>query len=141
LGNTFLISSNVVSSFRVGANRSTILKVTDKLGTWQDFGVNAPYSPDTEPRVSVTGGNGFTIGSGSSIINKDIGGPNPSVAEDISWARGNHQIGFGGMWSKTFLTYTSGVNASGSMTFDGTATGLGLADFLLGRARTWTQGN
>ena len=141
IGNTFLISQNVVSSFRVGANRSKILKITDKLGTWPEFGVNAPYSPDTEPRITVTGGNGFAIGSGSSIINWDIGGPNPSVSEDISWARGNHQIGLGTSWYKTFLNYGSGVNASGDMTFDGRASGLGLADFLLGRVRQWNQGN
>jgi len=38
------------------------------------------------------------------------------------------------------MNYWSGVNATGSMTFDGSVTGFGLADLLVGNARTFAQG-
>jgi hypothetical protein len=141
IGQTYLFGANVVSSFRIGANRSEIPKIVDNFATWPELGVNAPYNPAPSPRISVTG-NGFGIGSGNSIINSDMGGPNPHVSEDISWVKGGHQIGFGATYFHTLLNYKSGINATGLFTFDGSISGgVPLADFLLGQARTWAQGN
>jgi len=157
IGSTYLISANVVSSFRIGANRQEIPKIPDRFATWPELGVNAPFNPDTEPRIAVAGGNvgaggagvgsggggnGFNIGGGSAIINTDYGGPNPNVSEDISWVRGSHQFGFGTSYIHTGLNYKSGINATGVMTFNGTTiTGHGMADFLIGKPITWSQGN
>jgi Carboxypeptidase regulatory-like domain/TonB dependent receptor-like, beta-barrel len=141
IGSTYLISSNIVSAFHVGANRQEIPKVTDRFATWPELGVNAPFNPDTEPRFAISGGNGFNIGGGNAIINGDFGGPNPNVSEDISWVKGSHQFGFGANYIHTALNYKSGINATGLMTFNGSITGLGLADFLLGKPITWAQGN
>ncbi len=140
LGQTYLIGSNVVSSLRLGLNRSEVPKIVDNFATWPELGVNAPFNPAPSPRIAVAG-NGFGIGSGNSIINSDMGGPNPHISEDISWIKGNHQIGFGGTYYHTLLNYKSGINATGLLTFDGSATGLSLADFLVGQARQWAQGN
>ena len=41
LGDTFLIGSSMVSSFRLSANRAAVPKPVDNVGTWADFGVNA----------------------------------------------------------------------------------------------------
>ncbi|PYS16317.1 MAG: hypothetical protein DMG15_02550 [Acidobacteria bacterium] len=155
IGSTYLISGNVVSSFRLGATRQEIPKVPDRFATWPELGVNAPFNPDTEPRITVAGGNvgaggamntggggnGFNIGGGSAIVNTDYGGPNPNISEDISWARGSHQFGFGGSYIHTGLNYKSGINATGLMTFNGTVTGHGMADFLIGKPISWAQGN
>jgi Carboxypeptidase regulatory-like domain len=140
LGQTYLFGANVVSSFRIGANRSEIPKIVDNFATWPELGVNAPFNPAPSPRLSVTG-NGFAIGSGNSIINSDMGGPNPNISEDISWVKGNHQFGFGASYFYTLLNYKSGINATGLLTFDGSVTNLSLADFLVGQARQWAQGN
>ena len=139
-GDTYLIGANMVNSLRVGANRSEIPKVTDNLATWPQLGVNAPFNPDTEPRFSVSAP-GFGIGGGNAIINHDMGGPDPSISNDVSWVRGTHQLGFGGTYLYTLLNYASGINATGLMTFNGTITGMGMADFLTGNAVTWAQGN
>src|SRR5213593_1308836 len=156
IGSTYLISANVVNSFRIGANRQEIPKIPDRFATWPELGVNAPFNPDTEPRITVAGGNvgtggaavgsggggnGFNIGGGSAIINTDYGGPNPNVSDDISWARGSHQFGFGASYIHTGLNYKSGINATGLMTFNGTFTLHGMADFLIGKPVTWSQGN
>src|SRR5881296_3235364 len=156
IGSTYLISANVVNSFRIGANRQEIPKIPDRFAIWPELGVNAPFNPDTEPRITVAGGNvgaggagvgsggggnGFNIGGGSAIINTDYGGPNPNVSDDISWARGSHQFGFGVSYIHTGLNYKSGINATGVMTFNGNITGHGMADFLIGKPITWAQGN
>jgi len=139
-GQTYLIGPNIVSSLRIGANRSEIPKIVDNFATWPDLGVNAPFNPAPSPRLTVMG-SGFMIGSGNSIINSDMGGPNPNISEDISWVKGNHQFGFGGTYYHTLLNYKSGINATGFLTFDGSVSGLSLADFLIGQARQWAQGN
>jgi hypothetical protein len=154
IGSTYLVSSNIVNSFRIGANRQEIPKVTDNFATWPQLGVNVPYNPDTEPRITVAAGNvgasvtgggggggGFNIGGGNAIINTDYGGPNPNLSDDLSWIKGSHQFGFGASYIHTGLNYKSGINATGVFTFDGSVTGLGMTDFLLGRPFTWTQGN
>ncbi len=139
-GDTYLINANMVNSFRLGANRSEIPKVPSNLATWAQLGVNA-VSLDTEPRFTISGGNGFGIGGGNAIINHDQGGPNPSINNDFSWIRGNHQMGFGVSYLHSLLNYASGINATGLFTFNGTLTGLGMGDFLTGNATTWAQGN
>ncbi len=138
---TYLFSSSIVNSFHTGMNRSEIVKVLDNFVTWPQLGVNAPYQPAPDPHISISGGNGFAFGSGNSIINHDMGGPDPSVADDVSWLKGNHQMGFGVSWTRTMLNYASGINSAGTMTFNGTVLGLGMAEFMLGQADAWAQGN
>ncbi len=59
--------------------------------------------------------------------------------DDVSWSRGAHNIRFGGdyMYNKKFQP--TDQNIGGAFTFNGNATGVGLADFLLGYAATYTQ--
>ena len=140
LGDTYLISANVVSSFRVGANRSELPKIPDNFATWKDLGVNANSFQAPNPRLSVTG-NGFNIGSGSSILNIANTGPNYNLAEDISIVKGAHQLGFGANYLHTLMNLVSGINATGLATFNGSVSGMPLADFLLGNASNWAQGN
>src|SRR5262249_26119036 len=73
--------------------------------------------------------------------NHDITGPNPNLANDLSWVKGSHQWGFGVQWVRSSINYESGINATGLPTFNGSVTGLSLADFMIGQAATWTQGN
>ena len=140
IGSTYLFTPNLVNSLRFGANRTEIPKITDNFATWPQLLVNAPYNPAPAPRISVTG-NAFGIGSGNSIINHDITGPNPNLADDVSWVHGSHQFGFGVSWVRNSINYLSGINATGLPTFNGSITGLSLADFMTGQAATWTQGN
>lgn len=138
-GDTYLIGAGTVSSFRFGANRTEIPKIVDNFGTWKDLGVNALSFQAPNPRISVTG-NGFAIGSGSTIVSQPMSGPNPSFAEDLSLVKGAHQLGFGGMYIHTLMNLTSGINATGLATFNGSVSGLPLADFLLGTTQFWQQG-
>ena len=139
-GQTYLLSASIVNSFHFGENRTAIPKIVDNFATWPQLGVNAPYNPAPAPRISVTG-SGFGIGSGNSIINHDMTGPNTNIADDVSWIKGDHQFGFGVNWLRIDINYASGINATGLPTFNGIASGLPMADFMIGEAATWTQGN
>ena len=140
IGDTYLIGANLVSSLRLSASRTNIVKIDDNYGSLADFGANYTPLGGKVINFTVTGGLGFTIGGGAAVPGKSHNGPNPSISEDISWVKGSHQLGFGGSFYHQGMNYWSGLNAVGSMTFDGTTTGLGLADLLTGNARTFSQG-
>ncbi|HEY7387574.1 MAG TPA: TonB-dependent receptor [Bryobacteraceae bacterium] len=141
IGDTYLIGSNLVSSFHLGANRSNAIKIPDKPGySWEQFGVAAPYQPTPNPRFTISGGNGFAFETAAAVTT-DHGGPNFNVGEDLSFVKGAHQVAFGGAYNHVILNYASGTNAGGTMTFNGITSGLGMSDFMLGDASTFVQGN
>jgi hypothetical protein len=140
IGDTYVPGPGMVSSFRVAMNLEELVKPVDDFATWPELGVNATPLESTTVRISVTG-NGFAIGSGSSVQNKAIQGPFANAVEDFSWVKGSHQIGFGGAYLHLVENFLSGLNPAGSMTFNGQVTGLALADFMLGDASAWNQGN
>ena len=138
VGDTYLIGNNIVSSFRIAANRTNIVKLVDKYKNWAAFGANVtPLAGDV---IAITAPGAFTLGGGAASPGAQHNGPMPSVVEDISWIKGSHQLGFGGAIFQQRLNYWSGVNAVGTPTFDGGVTGSVLADFMVGRPVTFNQG-
>ena len=88
--------------------------------------------------VSVT--NGFNIGTGGTnpgYFNSD----SLQLANDIDLVRGRHQLSFGGNWIRTKIETVNNRPTNGQFTFNGQTTGLGLADFMLGRVSNFVQGN
>jgi hypothetical protein len=61
------------------------------------------------------------------------------LIDDLSLVRGAHQIGVGINFIHSSLDAVSYGSATGNFNFSGVNTGLGLADFLLGRPATFTQ--
>ncbi|PWU04983.1 MAG: hypothetical protein C5B51_15540 [Terriglobia bacterium] len=139
LGDTYLLTPNVVSSLRVAANRTNIVKISDHFHSLRDFGSN--MTPEDGPNVYMTITGAFGIGTSASVPGESHNGPNPSVAEDISWVKGSHQVGLGGSWYRQMMNYWSGLNGIGNATYSGQITGLALADFMLGQAVSFNQGN
>jgi len=138
LGDTYLISPNLVSSFRIGANRTNIAKISDNYKSWAAFG--ASVSPLAGNIVAITAAGAFVLGGGAASPGAQHNGPMPSFIEDMSWVKGSHQFGFGGAIYQQRLNYFSGVNAVGTATFDGSKTGLLLGDFMVGLPLTFAQG-
>ena len=139
LGNTYLIGSGTVNSFRASMTRTAIEKVSDNVGTWSSFGVNA--NSFLQPVISVSVSGGFSTGGGNAIVSIANTGPNLSLSDDLAAVKGPHQLAFGANYMHTENAYHSGVRGDGTASFNGQATGLGLADFLLGLVQTWDQGN
>jgi hypothetical protein len=139
LGDTYLISPNVVSSLRIAGTRANVAKVPDHYHSLRDFGSN--MTPEDGPNLYMTVTGAFGIGTSAAVPGESHDGPNLSVAEDISWVKGSHQFGFGGTWYRQGMNYWSGLNGIGNATYSGQITGLALADFMLGQAVSFNQGN
>ncbi|MBZ5577309.1 MAG: TonB-dependent receptor [Acidobacteriia bacterium] len=140
LGHTFVISPTLVNSLRVGANRTNIAKVPDQYKSFGALGANVSPLGGNNIALSVT--SEFAIGGGAAAPGVSHNGPLWSVGDDVNWVKGSHQIGFGGSFYHQQLNYWSGggVNATGLANFDGSVSGLALADFMLGRFVSWSQG-
>src|SRR5581483_6282084 len=80
--------------------------------------------------LSVTGG--FSIETGTATqrttYNRLF-----AVSDDLSVVKGTHQLGFGGNLQHWRLNSLSTSRTGGVWTFDGSLTGLGLADLMMGR--------
>ena len=146
-GDTYLIGTDIVNSFRAGGIRTNMTKSPTIVGDWTDFGARGLYY---DPKfkgynyVSVTG-----AGANGSADWISTSRPNPGhynttawqVSDDVSIVRGAHQYGFGVSWIHTNMNSSSGVNGHPRLSFAEVFTGLGLGDFLIGRPNTFVQGN
>mgnify|MGYP003694476691 CR=1 FL=1 len=66
--------------------------------------------------------------------------PSHTISDNITWSRGVHTFRAGGLFSFEAKNENSqGASTPGSFSFQGTFTGNAFADFLLGRARTYTE--
>ena len=139
LGDTFLISANLVSSLRLGANRTNVPKIPDNYVSWSSLGANITPLADKIIGLNVSG-TGIVFGGGNASPGAQHNGPLWSVLEDLSWVKRAHQFGFGGSIFQQRLNYWSGTNAVGVASFDGNVTGAALADFMLGTMSGFSQG-
>ncbi len=138
VGDTYTFGTNLVNSLRLAANRTNIVKLNDDYKNWSDFGANITPLGGKVISVSIPGY--FVLGGGAASPGAQHNGPMPSVIDDINWIKGAHQLAFGGAIYQQRLNYWSGVNAVGTASFDGTATGHPLVDFLMGHPTTFNQG-
>ncbi len=143
IGDTFVISPSLISSLKISASRTNIVKIPDNYASWATFGAN--ISPLAGNVIAVSAPGAFLIGGGAAAPGASHNGPLWSIFEDQNWVKGAHQISFGGSIYKQMLNYYSAPFAQGTATFDGSATGVGggvsvLSDFLLGRPSNFQQG-
>ena len=137
LGFTHIFSTNLVSSTRLGANRTNVVKIPDNYENWAGFGSNV--TPMGGKMIEIVSSD-FNIGGGSASIGGQHNGPMPHLTQDLTWIKGNHQILFGGGIYQQRLNYFSGPDANGNATFTGQNTGLILGDVMLGLTSTFVDG-
>jgi hypothetical protein len=137
-GDTYVISPNTVSTFRASLNRGNIPKIQERAFDGPDVGINMWPGVPGVLRVAIT--NGFTISSNLGTPTK-YNHTSFQLGEDVSMIRGAHQFGFGASYIWASFNGTSGLNASGPFTFNGSVLGHGLADFMLGRPSAFSQSN
>ena len=128
-GDTYLASSNTVNAFRLTVNRTAAHRLGAEFFGPQDIGVNAHSSPLHAMALNIKGG--FTIGNGS-FSDATFRTTAYQMSDEVSIVKGNHQIAFGGIvadWRENNRSHTSSL---GAYNFDGSITGLGMADFLTG---------
>ena len=140
LGDTYLISNNLVSSFR-----AAVLRPTNSRGqppkeiAPEDVGI-VPYFEPTNNRIlglSVSGG--FSIGGQGGNVPGVTNATAFQESEDLTWVKGAHQIGFGVNNIHARLNVSGWTSSDGVFSFNSTNSGLGLGDFMLGNVNTFTQ--
>jgi len=139
LGDTYLITPNIVNSIRVTGNRSVNLTVENSTVNLDDLiaaaGVPAGSIYQLGPPKFPSYMAGFGFGGFAGLFNST-----PSLqpydtlefSDDLSWTRGKHQLSFGGDFINLRAFATNYLFNQGSFTFDGTRTGTSLSDFLVG---------
>jgi hypothetical protein len=138
LGSTYVLGTNTVHSFRFAFNRSAVQRKVAGYFAPADLGIAAfNYSPVKEMGLSVD--DGFSLGGGTSatgIFNTN----DYQVADDLTVVRGRHQLSLGGNLAYWKSNQESHARSGGAWTIDGSFTGLGLADLLLGRVSNLEHG-
>src|SRR5262245_56777127 len=130
-GDTYLIGSKIVNSFRATWNRTTDLKKPASFFAASDLGVNIWNDPPDYMTMAVTGG--FSIGgAGSSYLH--WAWTTVQLSDDLSVVRGNHQLSVG----VSAMGYQS--NSHHSTFSGGIFTINSLSDFMLGRLQSYVQG-
>jgi hypothetical protein len=135
-GDTTVFGANMVNSFRVAYNRTRADRYNEPALGPYDLGIDAYSYEPHRMNVNVTGGPNFGTNAGFGVTNTNT----YQVSDDFTMVRGDHQLAFGGSvasWNTFILTCS---RCGGQWDFNGQVTGLGLADFLLGRLTVLEHG-
>lgn len=136
-GDTQVMKNNTVNSIRVTANRGDYHKYSLDVMDYSDVGI--PVSPGWPGLLPVNVTGGFSMGQSAAQP-----GDTPSrayqISNDITSVKGGHTLGLGANYIRTVYNSTSYLRGIGNNTFSGQVTGLGLADFLLGRSTQFAVG-
>ena len=136
LGHSMVLSNTVVNNVRVSVNRTSVVRSHSELFGPEDVGIKM-YSP-FDNYINITNTGAFSINTGTETYS--FYKPNTySISDDLTIVRGNHQFGIGGAVAMSDWQTESNVRSMGAISFNGGATGLPLADFMLGRVFEYRQ--
>jgi hypothetical protein len=138
IGHTWILNAGTVNSFRGTFNRSAVTKIQTPSFDGPSLGINMTNLVPGHFVASVTGGL-YT----SQLVSYAALDPTHDfqLADDLSLIRGSHQISMGVNWIYSLQNVYGPLFGDGSFTFNGSATGNGLADLFVGKAASYTQGN
>ena len=111
------------------------------------------FPPPNAPDVTAFGVTNLTQSSTSAIEQSSVTGYFPfgdynkarfprqtmSLSDDVRWVKGRHSMAFGGTYERDRFDQVNVLSRNGAFVFSGDSTGTGLADFVLGDLRTFTQ--
>jgi len=127
----------LLNQLRVGKSGQREIRTCDQTLTARKLGINMDLEGAPQaPNFNVPGR--FSIGAGGQCVWEE-GGTNWQLADSLTWIRGRHQIKFGvDLYRRDFQLITGNAD-NGIFTFDGFASGNGIADFLLGELTSVTR--
>src|ERR1700722_13239072 len=138
LGDTYVFSPGTINSIHVtGMRNRTTRTPAPGAGVGTDYGINEYNPVPNQFQMTVSGD--FAVANGGALAIFDPS--NVWLADDVDLIRGSHQIAFGGT---TFYNQFNSYNnqfSNGQWTFNGSLTGLALADFMVGQTSNYQQGN
>lgn len=135
---TTIVSPSKVNLFTFGYSYNQISN--QPLGGFRPSGLNIPeaFAGNEFNRIpDISFAQGFAgLGVGNPLNNNN---PIYTWKDDFSWTRGKHNLKIGAEIIYHLKTEISYTNEQGSFNFNGGVTGNAMADFLLGRAFTYTE--
>ncbi len=136
IGDTMVLSNTVVNNIRFTYHHTDVHRTNAEYFAPTDVGIKAyTYVPNVT-LLAVT--NAFNVGLGTEF--DAFYRPNTySFSDDLTIIRGNHQFGLGGIVSLNDWKTRSNVRTSAGFTVNGGATGLSLADLMVGNLFTFRQ--
>jgi len=138
IGHTMVMSNSTVNAVRFAYNNTDIHRTHHPTGfSAPDLGIKTFSYIDDHLLVSVTNG-GFQIGGGTESEAR-FQTPTWNVSDDLTMVRGSHQFGFGASVAFWKSLSEANVRSPGQFTFNGSITGLPLADFLTGSLQSLIQ--
>jgi hypothetical protein len=136
LGDTMVFGPTMVNAIRVAYNRTTVNRNNTPYFDPSDLGIKLyPYIRG-QMAIQVLPAFEIPAGSTSAFFRNNF----YQAADDLTLVRGQHQLGFGGNVAYWNGHYNSSSRAAGIWIFDGSASGLALADLLLGRVTSVEHG-
>ena len=140
---TYSISPTLLNetAFNYNGNRISIVPI-GIVSRPSDFNVPSLFSGASNadnriPTITLGGGESASFDMGSWPWSNKAN--DYQVRDDLSWTKGNHQLKFGGSWMLYKKVQQLFGDTQGDFNFNGTYTGNGFADFLLGYANTYSQ--
>jgi hypothetical protein len=139
VGDTYSLTPNILNSLHLSWSRERLNRgPASGLPSASTLGLDIGPSPGNSPSVGVSGGFSTFCGvCAHAFVNRN----QSEVRDDVGWVHGRNQIGFGGEYQRLQLNEIFSTLSTGSYSFSGQFTGLGLADFLLGDVAGFSQGS
>ena len=137
-GDTMVLSNTTVNAIRFAYNYTDVHRTHEPTGfSAPDLGVKTFSYIDKYALISVANG-GFQVGGGTESEAR-FTTPSYTLSDDLTIVRGDHQYGIGGSIAFWKSLSRANVRSPGQFTFNGSITGLPLADFLSGRLQSLIQ--
>jgi carboxypeptidase family protein len=135
-GDTYLASANMVNSFRLAVNRTSVARQGAKFFNPTEVGINMfPYQ---KKYTTLTVTPGFAVG-GANRGDNNYWVTTYQATNDLSFITGGHQMSFGANVAHWREQATINSASTAPFTFNGQTTGLALADFLTGNVTNYNQ--
>src|SRR5712691_569656 len=140
-GWTRTISATMLNEARVGYNHVFSRRFPPPgVPSMQELGVRLPIYPSLASISEINANNFFNIGDN---LEASFYRPGIEVSDRMTWARGKHNLQFGGELQRYSVEIRNQFRRAGHFMFAGsptTGTGNTLADFLLGQLSQFDQG-
>ncbi|MDQ1472059.1 MAG: hypothetical protein QOJ99_3539 [Bryobacterales bacterium] len=135
---THIFGPNTLNDFRFGITRETTSRhPPTNTPNMTDFGLKNIYQTPNKAIESFGVSGYFSFGAFADAV---FARTTFDWYDTVRWVKGRHSIAAGGAFERARFNHNNHLFQNGTFSFTGDITGVAIADFELGRLRTFTQG-